>query len=427
MAEGSGQELAGRDSQPTNGQSPGAKAASGDPAPRSSDVDVAVVGGGPVGAAAALGLADAGRRVALIEQRQPQAQVGSLGMDLRTLALSPASQALLADLGLWVHLQPTPYRAMQVWEERGTAAIRFEAADVDRTELGWMQEYGPLAQAAWQRLGEHANVELIVGQAPSLVEPQSDAVVVQVGGRQLRAALLIAADGAQSEVREQLGVKARAQDTGQVALVGVVRTTSGHDGTAWQRFLHDGPLALLPGRDERTAALVWSQSPSAGARRLAMAEGAFCAELTRLSEACMGEICALDRRLTFPLVQSVAASFNPHPRVLLIGDAARVVHLMAGLGLNLGFEDVTGLLRTVQGALDPGAPGLWRTFARRRKARAQAMVRMLSTLQGFYAIKQPALQWLRNSGVRMVNGLAPLKRQIIMEAMGLGPLATRLS
>ncbi len=391
------------------------------------DFEVAVVGGGPVGAAAALGLADAGRRVALIEKRQPQIQVGALGMDLRTLALSPASQALLADLNLWDALKPTPYRAMQVWEERGTAAIRFEARDVDRAELGWMQEYGPLAQAAWQRLAEHSNVELIVGQAPSVVEPQPGAAAIDVGDRRLRAALLIAADGAQSGVREQLGVKAQAQDTGQVALVSVVQATEGHDGTAWQRFLHDGPLALLPGCDERTAALVWSQSPTAAARRLDLDESAFCVELTRQSEACMGEICALDRRLTFPLVQSVASSFNPHPRVLLIGDAARVLHLMAGLGLNLGLEDVGGLLRTARGALDPGAPGLWRTFARRRKARAQAMVRMLAALQGFYGFKQPAVQWLRNAGVRLVNGLAPLKRQIIVEAMGLGPLAGRLS
>ena len=389
--------------------------------------EVAVVGGGPVGAAAALGLADAGRRVALIERRQPQVEVGALGMDLRTLALSPASQALLADLGLWSALKPTPYRSMQVWEERGTAAIRFEARDVDRTELGWMQESSPLAQAAWQRLTEHSNVELVVGQAPSAVEPQRDAVAIDVGDRRLRAALLIAADGAQSRVREQLGVKAQAQDTRQVALVSVVQATAGHDGTAWQRFLHDGPLALLPGCDERTAALVWSQSPTAAARRLDLDESAFCAELTRQSEACMGEICALDQRLTFPLVQSVASSFNPHPRVLLIGDAARVLHLMAGLGLNLGFEDVGGLLRTARGALDPGAPGLWRTFARRRKARAQAMVRMLAALQGFYGFKQPAVQWLRNAGVRLVNDFAPLKRQIIIEAMGLGPLAGRLS
>ena len=391
------------------------------------DFEVAVVGGGPVGAAAALGLADAGRRVALIERREPQVQAGSLGMDLRTLALSPASQALLADLGLWSALKPTPYRAMQVWEERGTAAIRFEAQDVGRAELGWMQESSPLAQAAWQRLAKHSNVELVVAEPPAAVEPQRDAVAIDVGGRRMRAALLVAADGAKSPLRKQLGVNANVQDTGQVALVSVVRTSEGHRGTAWQRFLHDGPLALLPGCDARTAALVWSQSPSAAARRLDLKEDAFRAELTRQSEACMGEIRDLDRRLAFPLAQSVASSFNPHPRVLLIGDAARVLHLMAGLGLNLGFEDVGGLLRTVRGALDPGAPGMWRTFARRRKARAQAMVQLLAALQGLYGFKQPAIQWLRNAGVRLVNDFTPLKRQIIIEAMGLGPLAERLS
>ena len=151
------------------------------------DFEVAVVGGGPVGAATALGLADAGRHVALVEQHQPQVQVGALGMDLRTLALSPASQALLADLGLWEGLKPTPYGAMRVWEERGTAAIHFKASDVDRAELGWMQEHGPLTQAVWQRLAEHSNAELILGEAPSAVKPQRDAVAIDLGDRQLRA------------------------------------------------------------------------------------------------------------------------------------------------------------------------------------------------------------------------------------------------
>ena len=389
--------------------------------------EVAVVGGGPVGAAVALGLADAGRRVVLTDRMRPQGQPGNLSADLRAMALSPASQALLAELDLWRRLRPTPYRLMRVWEERGTAQLRFDAAEVGRAELGWIQESGPLSEAAWARLAEHPKVEILLGESPSVVKPKPSAVVLQVGDRELSAALLIAADGAQSPVRRQLGVEAKAWDAQQVAVASVVYTSKGHAHTAWQRFLLDGPVALLPGVDAKAAALVWSQSPEAAARRMALDEAAFCAELTRATEACQGQVEAVDRRLSFPLAQSVASTFNPHHRVLLIGDAARVVHPLAGLGLNLGFEDVSGLLRTAKGALDPGAPGLWRTFARRRRARALGMAHFLSALQGFYGLPQPAVGWLRNFGVRMVNNSASVKRQLITEALGLGPVARRLS
>lgn len=395
--------------------------------PEASDkLEVAIIGGGPVGAIAALGLADAGRRVALIDRMRPQAQQGRLGADLRAMALSPASQALLAELDLWPRLHPTPYRSMRVWEERGTAQLRFDAAEAGRAELGWIQESGPLSEAAWARLAEHPKVELLLGDAPSAVRPAPSAVVLQVGGRELSVALLIVADGAQSPVRRQLGVGTQVWNTQQVAIASIVRTAKGHANTAWQRFLLDGPVALLPCADAQTAALVWSQSPEAADRRMALSDAAFCAELTCATEACQGEVEAVDRRLRFPLAQSVARTFGPHHRVLLIGDAARVVHPLAGLGLNLGFEDVAGLLRTAKGALDPGAPGLWRTFARSRRARALSMAHFLSALQGFYGLSQPAAGWLRNFGVRMVNNSAPLKRQLIAEALGLGPLAQRL-
>lgn len=382
-----------------------------------------VVGGGPVGAAVALGLADAGRRVALVDKRPPPARPGKLGADLRAMALSPASRALLTELDLWRRLAPTPYRAMCVWEERGTAEIRFNAADVGRTELGWIQQSGPLSDAAWMRLTEHPNVRLIIGELPSMVAPRRRAVAIQAGGRELSAALLIVADGGKSPMRERLGVQADVWDAQQAAVASLVHIANGHAHTAWQRFLLDGPVALLPCAHTRTAALVWSQSPAAAERRMALSDAAFCAELTQATEARLGEVQAVDRRLQFPLVQTVAETFNPQHRILLVGDAARMVHPLAGLGLNLGFEDAAGLLATVKGALDPGAPGLWRTFARRRRARSLFMVRFLAALQNFYAVRQPAVGWLRNLGVRTVNKAVPVKRQLIREALGLGPVA----
>ncbi len=386
--------------------------------------DVIVIGGGPVGAVIALGLADSGQRVALFERQAPQA--GALGMDLRAFALSPASQMLLQQVDLWRYLKPTPYASMDVWEERGTKQLHFDAAEVGRDELGWIQGAGPLAVASWERLEQHGQVVLIVGEGELTLTAEAEAVAVGWGRRRLSAALLVAADGAKSVVRAQLGVDLEQRDTGQASLVSVVRTSGEHGNTAWQRFLLDGPLALLPGADPHTAALVWSQSPAAAERRLAMSDAEFCAELTRMSEACIGQITAVDRRLAFPLVQSIVASFNPRQRVLLVGDAARVVHPLAGLGLNLGFEDAAGLLRRARGALDPGAPGLWRTYARHRRARGLTLMRLFSALQAFYGIRQPFAHWLRNFGVDLVNRAAPAKRQLMQEAMGIGPLARRL-
>ena len=390
-------------------------------------VDVLVIGGGLIGASAALGIAASGRRLALVDQRRPSVQPGRLGADLRTVALSPASQTLLRKLGAWEDLKAAPYRSMRVWEERGGAEIRFHAQEAERDELGWIVEVGPAVAALWRRLESCANAQCLV-ESLAEVKPTEETVAVQVGERRIQARLAVAADGGQSAVRSQLGVQVKAWETGQVALATLARAERPHQGTAFQRFLLDGPLALLPCADARTVSVIWSQSAVSGQRRLALDDEAFCGELTEASEGCLGQIQEVDRRQTFSLAQSATAMLNPCQRVLLIGDAARVLHPMAGLGVNLGFEDIAGLLQGLAHpqAEDPGAPGLWRAFDRRRKARSLSMTQFLAGLRAFYAMPQPAASWLRNLGVRWVDGFQPLKRQIIREALGLGPIAQRL-
>ena len=390
-------------------------------------VDVLVVGGGLIGASAALGIAASGRRLALADRRRPSVQPGRLGADLRTVALSPASQTLLRELGAWEDLPAAPCRSMRVWEERGGAEIRFHAQEVEREELGWIVEVGPAVAALWRRLEACANAECLV-ESLTEMRPTEEKVAAQVGERRIQARLAVAADGGQSAVRSQLGVQVKAWETGQVALVTLARAEQPHRGTAYQRFLLDGPLALLPCVDARTVSVIWSQSSVSGQRRLALDDAAFCGELTQASEACLGAIQEVDRRQTFRLTQSAAAALNPRQRVLLIGDAARVLHPMAGLGVNLGFEDIAGLLQGLAHpqAEDPGAPGLWRAFARRRKARSLSMTQFLAGLRAFYAMPQPAANWLRNLGVHWVDGFGPLKRQIIREALGQAPIAQQL-
>ena len=390
--------------------------------------DVLVVGGGLVGASAALAAAALGWRVAVIERQRPEPAVGRFGMDVRTVALSPATQALLRELGVWQELSAAPYRSMRVWEERGAAEIRFDASETGRDELGWIVEAGAVATALWRRLDGQAGIERFVGDPVTELSPGSDGVEVTLAGDTLRARLLVAADGARSAVRDKLRVRIRELPTRQVAMATIARTANPHRDTAWQRFLLEGPLALLPTNEAYTVSMVWSQPADAAERRTQYDDASFCDALTRASESRLGEVLEVDRRLSFPVAQLVAQTLNPHPRVLLIGDAARAVHPLAGLGVNLGFEDVASLLerlRQVPGG-DPGTVGLWRTFASRRKARGVALVGFLAGLRAFYGTGQPVAHWLRNVGVRLVNRTQPLKRQLIVEAMGIGPIAERL-
>ncbi len=390
--------------------------------------DVAVVGGGMIGAAAALGLARQGRRVLLLEPRRPEVRRGLFGWELRTVALSPASRRLLEELGVWAGLPRAPYRRMEVWEERGTQAMIFDAAEVDRDELGWIVENGPATLALWDALAQRPEVTIAAAPVTG-VAPGPEAATVALGDASVTAGLVVAADGAASPVREGLGVSLQTFDVGHMAVATAARFARAHEATAYQRFLIDGPLALLPGRDPRVCSVIWSQSPERARQRLALDAGDFAAALTRATQGRLGDVEAVDARVGFPLSQQLAASFAPHPRVLLVGDAARVLHPLAGQGANLGLEDVRDLLAVLDqaGGGDPGAPGLWRAFDRQRTARARFMVGVMGALRRVYAQGDPVSQLLRNLGVRWLDRAAPVKRQIMQEAMGLGPVGRGLA
>ncbi len=390
------------------------------------DFDVLVAGGGLVGATAALAIAATGARVGLLDVQQPAVNRGAFGMDIRNIACSPASQALLAELGIWSDLTPASYQRMEVWEERGTAALAFHADEVGRAELGWILENSPTVATLWARLEQHPGVSIHLGEV-SGVTSSADSVEVSLGPESLSARLLVGVDGARSAVRELVGAETDVLATGQMALATLVRTERPHEGVALQRFLLDGPLALLPSREAKVSSVVWSQTPEQAERRQALPEATFRAEIEAAIESRLGAVTEVDARFAFPLAQHVVQDFNPAQRVLLIGDAARVLHPLAGLGANVGFEDVrdlVGVLKRLPAGTDPGLAGVWRTFARKRRTRAQLMVAAMAGFRYAYAEASPTLTWLRNNAVGWINGTGAVKQQIIREALGLGPLAS---
>jgi 2-octaprenylphenol hydroxylase len=390
--------------------------------------DIVVVGGGLVGALTTLAIAQLGREVTLLDRSAPSRQRGVLGVDIRNVAMSPGSMELLEQVGVWSRLNVAPYNAMQVWEERGTAAMEFLADDVNRQELGWIAESSDVLCTLWDALSDMSNVTLEIGAPVEQVRACESSVVVETSRGEVRGRLLVAADGGRSQVRRALRVAVDETPTGHHALATVVRTERGHGGVAFQCFLNDEPLALLPSVDAKLSSVVWSQSPEQAERRASMSEQEFCQDMQSCLQARLGAVQAVDQRLVFPLTQMLVHNFSPLPRVLLIGDAARVVHPLAGLGANIGFEDVRDLLDDL-GAMaaqqDPGAPGLWRKFARQRRARSQIMLSLMTGLRKAYARSDPLSQWLRNSGVGWLNQTGLLKRQLVREALGLGPIARR--
>ncbi|MEM8769852.1 MAG: FAD-dependent oxidoreductase, partial [Pseudomonadota bacterium] len=226
--------------------------------------DVIVVGGGLIGAVAALGLAGAGRRVALVDRARPESQPGRLGMDIRNIACSPASRELLESVVSWDALDAASYDRMVVWEELGTAAMTFTAQEARRRELGWILENGPTLQMLWSAIEANDRIEPVFGRVTA-IEATEKEIQLTLDSAPLTGRLLLGVDGARSTVRELVNARQETLPTGQSALATVIRTAREHNNTAYQRFRSEGPLALLPGRDPTLSSVVWSQTPEQAA------------------------------------------------------------------------------------------------------------------------------------------------------------------
>jgi 2-octaprenylphenol hydroxylase len=385
---------------------------------RASDCEVAVVGAGPVGCAIAVGLHRAGLRVQLLDRRA--FTPGDEDYDPRVYALSPASAGMLDALGVWAAIlaaRTSPYTHMQVWERGPAEALHFDAADVRLPLLGHIVEHRVLQQAVLAALP--AEVLRVPAEIADCRVEEDGAVLALNDGSRLRARLVVAADGPQSPLRTMLGVEALRIEYAQTAVVCHLRTVASHRQTAYQRFLDTGPLALLPLADGRSS-LVWSSTESAAL--LAMDERAFCAALASATQHVLGEVLDCSPRQRFVLQMQHAQQYAG-ARFALAGDAAHVVHPLAGQGLNLGLWDAACLIDTLSRAReahrDPGSPRVLGGYQRVRRAAAQEMMLVTDGLYRAYRVQIPGWRWLRQRGLVAVNELSPLRRALVARACGL--------
>jgi len=404
--------------------------------PEPGQFDVVIVGAGIAGASLALALGGEGLSIAVVEAQSPATAPlpetrGVHDFDLRVSALTPRSREFLRTLGVWDGIaayRSCAYRHMTVWDAHGTGQIEFDRAEVNAPELGHIVENRAIVNALLAKIAIATDIQLLCPAALHTCTrlPSSQMSVELSDGTALHTQLVVAADGALSRVRQMMDFQCREWDYGHRAIVATIETERTHEDTAWQRFLPSGPLALLPlpGDEGRHyCSIVWSLQEHLVDDLLALGDQAFCAELTRASERRLGEVLASSRRVAFPLRQRHAVDYV-QSGVALVADAAHTIHPLAGQGINLGLQDVAVLAAEIvaghRRGVSPGQLELLRRYQRQRKGDNLVMMSAMEGFKRLFEQQSLPVRWLRNTGMRAVDRMQPLKRQLIRQAMGLG-------
>ena len=387
--------------------------------------DVIVVGGGPVGACAATLLARGGLEVTLLEPHPAQPPVPGAPLEARVVALSRASERTLRGVEAWERLpmaRVAPYERMCIWHERATAhgedALVFDAADVGEPNLGYILENRVL-QAALLAAFEAAGGTLARAALAQLHLTETG-VTVATAQAEMTARLVVGADGAQSAVRAAAGLAVEEGDYAQAAIVANIATARSHGHTAWQRFMKDGTLALLPLADG-SSSIVWSADEALARTLMELTPAQFAAALDRASDLVLGATGLLSDRRCLPLKRLSAPRYVA-ARVALIGDAAHVVHPLAGQGVNLGLLDAAALAQCVlEGAArgeDPGALALLRPYERWRKSEVALMAGAIEVFDRLLAHGAGPVARLAQAGLGLVNRSQEVRRFFIRRALG---------
>ena len=397
--------------------------------------DIAIIGGGLVGCSLAVALSAQRKRVALIEAFAVRDEAPS--WDERCIALNAASRRILESMDLWDALAPqaTPILSTHISERGRFGAARFTAEPAGLPALGYNTPLRAINSLLWSRaraagvtvhcparldgtqvLADHVDVLL---RADADAEPTS-----------LHTRLLVAADGARSAVREQLGIKAQTRDYGQSALVTAVRPQHAHGAVAYERFLNTGPLALLPKPDDaegHACSLVWTLPSEQIADYVAMDEATFLARAQTEFGERVGRFLAVGRRQSYPLTRVMSEQLRA-PRTVFIGNAAQSLHPVAAQGFNLGLRDAATLAELLDDAADPGTDAVLMEYESRRTQDRERVSAFTDRLVRLFSNRLPGLSGLRHLGLLFLELDTPARDGILRQNLGFGaalPLIAR--
>jgi 2-octaprenyl-6-methoxyphenol hydroxylase len=393
--------------------------------------DVIIVGGGPVGLCQALALTrfQRGLRVALLDRRP-----FSVPNDKRAFALSAGVRRVLEALGVWSALsaEATPIRAMKI-SDSGSGDISrpvfltFEGDVAPGEPYAHMVPNRVLTAALLEAVKDHADLIAPVEVTGYTAEPATATLSLK-DGRVLRAPLIVAADGAMSALRQMAGIGVVSHDYRQSGIVTTIAHQLPHEGTAFEHFRPAGPFASLPLSGNRSS-LVWTESTEEAARLKALPLEQAAVEIEAAMGSSLGKVTVEEGLQSFPLKLQLAREFVA-PRLALIGDAAHVIHPLAGQGLNLGLKDVAALAESVIEAmrmgLDHGSVDVLAGYQQWRRFDTALMAAVTDNLNRLFSNDMAPVRALRDVGMGLVDRFAPVKSALIGRAAGLDRNGPRL-
>jgi 2-octaprenyl-6-methoxyphenol hydroxylase len=387
--------------------------------------DVVIAGGGFAGLALALALRQSLGKAFKVTVADP-AFASDARPDPRASAIAAAARRMFETLGVWdaVAGDAQPILDMVVTDSKLKDAVRpvflTFAGEVSPGEpFAHMIENAPL-NAALAKKAREEGIELIASAVTRFAQGQGRIAVDFADGNTTSAALLVAADGARSGIREQAGIASHGWNYGQSAIVTTVAHARAHHGRAEEHFLPAGPFAILPLKGDRSS-LVWTETESEAARIIALPDAEFHAELERRFGLHLGEISVVGARRAYPLGLFVARAFVAE-RIALVGDAAHVIHPIAGQGLNMGLRDVAALAEAIVDAarlgLDCGGADVLERYQRWRRFDTAAMGLATDGLNRLFSNESDVLRLMRDVGLGLVDRVPALKQFFIREAAG---------
>ncbi|MCZ8131938.1 MAG: 2-octaprenyl-6-methoxyphenyl hydroxylase [Steroidobacteraceae bacterium] len=399
------------------------------------DCDVAIVGGGMVGASLALALAALPLRVVVVEAVPPEAD-SQPSFDTRTTALSNGSRRVFQGLGVWDEIvrSATPIRRIHVSDRGHFGFARLSAEEQGVPALGYVAENRAIGAALWRRLRAGGRTELVSPARVTALETLDDRVVLEVTAegaapRRLSARLAVAADGAQSLIRRESGVDAARWDYGQTAIIANVVPERFHDYTAYERFTPTGPLAVLPIADGRCV-VVYTLAPEAAEAALAQDDAAFLAGLQERFGWRLGRLTKVGRRVAYPLALTRSDAIEA-PRVAIIGNAAQGLHPIAGQGFNLGLRDAATLAEVIAAGLaaspDAGDAEVLRRYVEWRRTDRGALIAFTDGLVRLFGNPFGPVRAARSLGLLAFDATPVAKSALARLSLGFAGRLPRLA
>lgn len=383
--------------------------------------DLIVVGGGAVGASFAR--VARGLSIALVAGSRPAPLPESPAdeFDPRVYALSPGNVEFLRSIGVWDAIAPervTPIHSMRVYGDAPGTSVAFDAYRAGVPELAWIVEDRALQAALWSALDTQDQLEIIAPAQCASLELRETARVCLADGRTLEADLVVGADGADSFVRNAAGISAHRKRYGQTAVVVNFRCERGHENSASQWFQGGPVLALLPLPGNRVS-MVWSVPDEHAARLQALDGDALGREVCAASKGMLGSLVPISAVKSYPL-QRITAGRMVLAHVALAGDAAHVIHPLAGQGLNLGLQDVRSLGAIIAQREPVRTPGDFTLLRRYERERSEAILAMRAAVHGLHFLFEtgrPGLGRMRNLGLNLTDRLPVLKNALMRYAL----------